>query len=167
MDDVQLDRFGAGALALLLTTSAARAQEWPGWRGPERNGIAPAAQAPSTWPEGFSPAWRVDVGEGYSSPVVSGDRVFVHSRRGDLEVVKAKDPVLNRYAQDSICRTWEVLADAVHPGGSAPLKSAGYPMAGRAKCDRARNIAPRMDVGRNRSKSFQVFRDGVKRLAGI
>ena len=79
------------ALALLLTPSAVRAQEWPGWRGPERNGIAPAAQAPSTWPEAFSPAWRVDVGEGYSSPVVSGGRVFVHSRRGDLEVVTALD----------------------------------------------------------------------------
>ena len=91
---------------------------------------------------------------------------------GDRDAVKAaypkaKDPVLNRYVQDSICGTWEVLADAVHPGGSAPLKSAGYPMAGRVKCDWARNIAPRMDVGRNRSKSFRVFRDGVKRLAGI
>ena len=79
----------------------------------------------------------------------------------------AKAPVLNRYAQDSICGTWEVLADAVHRGGSAPLKRAGHPTAGRAKCDWARNIAPRMDVSRNRSKSFQVFRDGVRRLAGI
>ena len=91
---------------------------------------------------------------------------------GDRDAVKAaypnaKDPVLNGYAQDSICGTWEVLADAVHPGGSAPLKRAGYPMAGRAKCDWARNIAPHMDVSRNRSKSFQVFRDGVKDLAGI
>ena len=91
---------------------------------------------------------------------------------GDRDAVKAaypnaKDPVLNGYAQDSICGTWEVLADAVHPGGSAPLKRTGYPTAGRAKCDWARNIAPRMDVSRNRSKSFQVFRDGVKDLAGI
>ena len=91
---------------------------------------------------------------------------------GDRDAVKAayphaKDPILNGYAQDSICGTWEVLADAVHPGGSAPLKSAGYPTAGKAKCEWARRIAPRMDVDRNRSKSFQVFRDGVRRLAGI
>ena len=91
---------------------------------------------------------------------------------GDRDAVKAaypnaKDPVLNSYAQDSICGTWEILADAVHPGGSAPLKRAGYPTAGRSKCDWARNIAPRMDVSRNQSKSFQVFRDGVKDLAGI
>ena len=91
---------------------------------------------------------------------------------GDRDAVKAaypnaKDAVLKGYTQDSICGTWEVLADAVHPGGSAPLKNAGYRAAGRAKCDWARNIAPRLDVNRNRSKSFQVFRDGVRRLAGI
>ena len=35
------------------------------------------------------------------------------------------------------------------------------------KCEWARRIAPHMNVNRNRSRSFQVFRDGVKRLAGI
>ena len=87
------------ALALLLTASLARAQEWPGWRGPERDGTVPAAQAPATWPEAFAPAWRVEIGEGYSSPVVSGGRVFVHSRRGDLEIVTAFD-------LDSGARLW-------------------------------------------------------------
>ena len=90
---------------------------------------------------------------------------------GDRDAVKAaypnaKDPVLNRYRQDSICGTWEVLADAVHPGGSARLMKEGYPSSGIAKCDWARRIAPFMDINRNQSKSFQVFRDGVRRLAG-
>ena len=91
---------------------------------------------------------------------------------GDRDAVKAaypnvKEAVLNGYVQDSICGTWEILADAVHPGGSAPLKRAGYPTAGRVKCEWARKITPHMDMGRNRSPSFQVFRDGVKSLAGI
>ena len=90
---------------------------------------------------------------------------------GDRDAVKAaypnaKDLVLNGYRQDSICGTWEVLANAVHPGGSAQLQSAGYPIAGKAKCEWPRRIARHMDVNRNRSKSFQVFRDGVRRLAG-
>ncbi len=80
---------------------------------------------------------------------------------------KAREPVLNRYEQDSICGTWEVLADAIHPGGAARLKREGYPVTGEAKCDWARNIAPHMDVERNQSKSFQVFRDGIRKLAGI
>ena len=80
---------------------------------------------------------------------------------------KARDSVLNGYKQDSICGTWEVLADAVNRGGSAPLKRAGYPEAGQAKCEWARDIAPHMDVDQNQSKSFQVFREGIRKLAGI
>ena len=90
---------------------------------------------------------------------------------GDRAAVKvaypnARDAVLNGYVQDSICDTWEVLADAVHPGGRQPLKQQGYPAAGVAKCEWAGTIAPHLDVNSNQSKSFQVFRDGVKRLAG-
>ena len=91
---------------------------------------------------------------------------------GDRAAVKAaypnaRDAVLNAYAQDSIFGTWEVLADAVYQGGSAKLKQLGFPADGEAKCEWARNIAPRMDVDRNQSRSFLVFRDGVRNLAGI
>lgn len=78
----------------------------------------------------------------------------------------AKPRILNSYVQDGIVGTWEVLADAVHPGGARSLKEKGYPEIGRAKHKWAEEIAPHMDVYRNRSKSFQVFRDGVRRLAG-
>ena len=88
---------------------------------------------------------------------------------GDRAAVKAaypgaKDSVLNGYVPDSICGTWEVLADAVRPGGAARLKQSGYPETGTAKREWAEKIAPHVDVNRNRSKSFQVFRDGVKAL---
>lgn len=91
---------------------------------------------------------------------------------GDLDAVRAaypnaKESVLNGYVQDSICGTWEVLADAVHPGGAAKLKETGYPDQGRSKSEWARRIARHMDVDRNRSPSFRVFRDGVRNLAGI
>ncbi len=91
---------------------------------------------------------------------------------GDRDAVKtaysnAKDAVLNSYAQDSICGTWETLADAVHAGGSASLKKAGYPDIGIVKCDWAEAITTHMDVDSNESKSFQVFRDGIRNLAGI
>ena len=91
---------------------------------------------------------------------------------GDRAAIKAaypnaKDAVLSGYAQDSICGTWEVLADAIHPGGASQLKVLGYPPTGIAKCEWAERIAPYMDVESNKSKSFQVFRDGVRNLAGI
>ena len=91
-----------------------------------------------------------------------GDRVAV-----EAAYRSAKKAILNSYVQDSICGTWELLADAVHPDGSHRLKGSGWRETGKAKCDWARTIAPHMDVNRNRSKSFQAFRDGVKSLAGI
>ena len=89
---------------------------------------------------------------------------------GDRGAVKAAYPrakraVLDGYAQDDICGTWEVLADAVHRGGSAQIRNAGWPASGNAKCEWARKIAPHMDPDRNRSPSFRAFRDGVRRLA--
>lgn len=91
---------------------------------------------------------------------------------GDRNAVKAaypraKEQVLNGYEQDSICGTWEKLADAVYPGGSKKLKQFGWPHAGQAKCKWAENIAPHLDVEANHSRSFQVFRDGIRKLAGI
>lgn len=88
---------------------------------------------------------------------------------GDCAAVKAAYPrarksVLKRYRQDEVCGTWEVLADAVHVGGAAALKKAGWPAPGRAKCEWARKIAPHMDPDRNRSPSFRAFRDGVRGL---
>jgi len=67
------------------------AQDWPQWRGPSRDGAVAAANVPSAWPASFSRAWRTDVGEGYASPIVSGGRVFVHSRTDPQEVVTALD----------------------------------------------------------------------------
>ncbi|HET8782648.1 MAG TPA: PQQ-binding-like beta-propeller repeat protein, partial [Pyrinomonadaceae bacterium] len=76
-------------LTLLLLTSAitANGQEWTQWRGPARDGSVSAKNAPAKWPETFHRTWRVDVGEGYSSPVVANGRVFVHTRRDPEEIV--------------------------------------------------------------------------------
>jgi hypothetical protein len=91
---------------------------------------------------------------------------------GDRNAIKTayprvKESILNTYEQDSICGTWEKLADAVFPGGSQKLKKLGWPYTGQAKCKWAENIAPHLDVNANSSKSFQVFRDGIRNLADI
>lgn len=78
---------------------------------------------------------------------------------------KAKVDVLNFYQQDSVCGTWEWLADAVHPGGSAAIKKAGWPLPGQIKYEWADRIGPGMTVDYNLSPSFGKFRDGVRRLA--
>lgn len=81
------------ALALLLSAAlpCGVAAQWPEWRGPARDGVVPAAAVPAAWPETLSEGWAVEVGEGYSTPVVGEGRVFVHSRRDPEEVVMAFD----------------------------------------------------------------------------
>ena len=80
------------AIALVLATgSVLSAQEWTGWRGPSRDGAVAAAMVPKPWPKALTRSWQVDVGEGYSSPVVSRGRAFVHSRRDPDEIVTAID----------------------------------------------------------------------------
>jgi len=66
---------------------AVSAQEWTQWRGPARDGSVTSKNVPATWPETLKRAWRVEIGEGYSSPVVSGGRAFVHGRRDPEEIV--------------------------------------------------------------------------------
>jgi outer membrane protein assembly factor BamB len=80
----------AAVLSLSFFQSAA-AQEWTQWRGPTRDGLVPATSAPSAWPESLRRLWRVEIGEGYASPVVSSGRVFIHGRRDPEEVVTAID----------------------------------------------------------------------------
>ena len=76
------------AVALSVTTSAF---QWQQWRGPTRDGIAPAANVPAAWPDKPTLKWKQPAGEGYSSPVVDAGRVFVHSRQDPQETVTAFD----------------------------------------------------------------------------
>ena len=85
------------ALILLLSTSiltlthSATAQDFPQWRGPNRDGIVTGFTAPATWPAQLKQRWKIQVGAGHASPVVVGQRVYLHSRVDDNEIVRAVD----------------------------------------------------------------------------
>lgn len=64
---------------------------WSQWRGPARDGVASSFTVPSAWPAQLTRRWQVTVGLGHASPVVSGDRVVLHSRLGNREVIAAYD----------------------------------------------------------------------------
>ncbi|MDP2794303.1 MAG: hypothetical protein Q8O25_09540 [Sulfurisoma sp.] len=77
---------------------------------------------------------------------------------------KAKQDVLARYQQDSPCDTWELLADAIYPGGLSAIKSVGWPLPGQVKHEWAKTIGPLMDIDQNDSPSFAKLRDGLRRV---
>jgi outer membrane protein assembly factor BamB len=78
------------AMLILFFGSFASAQEWNQWRGPNRDGVA-VFSPPARWPETLTRKWKVAVGGGYSSPVVSGSKIFVHTHTGDQETVSSLD----------------------------------------------------------------------------
>ncbi len=79
---------------------------------------------------------------------------------------RAKQRALESYVQDGVCGTWEVLADAIHPGGAVAIKKAGWPLPGQLKHEWAEKIGPGMDIEHNASPSFCKLRDGLRRLIG-
>jgi hypothetical protein len=88
---------------------------------------------------------------------------------GDLPAVRksyfnAKVDILESYVNDSICGTWEKLADAVYPGGARALARRGWQTVGAEKFKWAEEIPPRMDVDSNASPSFCRFRDAIRSL---
>ncbi len=81
---------------------------------------------------------------------------------GDIPAIKnaypsAKDSVLKNYRNDSICDTWELLADAIYAEGSSRLKKRGWQAVGREKSTWAEKITPNMNVEKNKSPSFCYF----------
>ena len=70
----------AGALTLCAAVPALAAQEsqWPGFRGPNHNGVALAGNPPTEWGDEKNLAWKLELpGPGASSPIVVGDRIYV------------------------------------------------------------------------------------------
>lgn len=88
---------------------------------------------------------------------------------GDREALlkaypRIRKDVLARYKQDSVCDTWELLADAIYPGGSRAIKDKGWPLPGQVKHQWAQQIGPLLDFDRNISPSFKKLRQGLLRL---
>lgn len=78
-------------VTLFVTPAAQRGPvDWNQWRGAGRTGMSTYA-VPASWPEKPTQVWKAQAGIGHSSPVVSGDRVFLLSRVGEQEALTAYD----------------------------------------------------------------------------
>lgn len=119
------------ALALLASTVALGAQErastdWPQWRGPNRDGSAPSFTAPKAWPEALNKRWQVEVGIGYASPVLVGNRVYIFSRRGDDEYLTALEAATGKQVWESHYAAPYTLVRAALPHGLGPKSTPAF-----------------------------------------
>ena len=78
------------ALTLMFSLGACGvfAQDWPQWRGPNRDAKAADFKAPKTWPKELTEKWKVTVGEGVATPALVGDKLFVFSRQDGNEITR-------------------------------------------------------------------------------
>jgi outer membrane protein assembly factor BamB len=66
-------------------------QDYPQWRGHNRDGSASAFSKPESWPDTLRLRWKVEVGEGYATPILVGKIVYVFTRRNGKEGISALD----------------------------------------------------------------------------
>ena len=79
-----------GIVTITIVPLAA-AQDWPQWRGPNRDGAISSFREPAAWPERLQQRWKVEVGFGYATPLLVGERIYMFSRQGEEEVMQALD----------------------------------------------------------------------------
>jgi outer membrane protein assembly factor BamB len=85
------------SVLVLVGSVVLGARDWPHWRGPSATGIASASALPSTWSATSGVAWQAALeGSGVSSPIVSGNRVFVTSQAGDGRRRAGNHPTLTQ-----------------------------------------------------------------------
>jgi outer membrane protein assembly factor BamB len=106
--------------AILLSTAA---QDWPGFRGPGRDGVVPGFTAPAEWPKELKKGWQVEVGEGTSSPALVGGQLFLHVRQGEDEVALCLDAATGKEIwRDKVEMKYDPPTEA-KPYGKGPFAS--------------------------------------------
>jgi outer membrane protein assembly factor BamB len=105
---------GSLILGIVSTLSA---QDWPQWRGINRDGKVEGFKAPDEWPAALTKKWSITVGPADATPALAGKKLFVFTRIGSDEVIQCLDADtgkvlwLDRYAAATVTGP-----AAQHPG---------------------------------------------------
>ena len=114
-------------LILMALGAAAPAQDWPQWRGPNRDDKVPGFAPPKTWPQEFHQKWKVAVGQADATPALCGGKLYVFARQDENEVILCLDAATGNAIWSN---KYEVLVitgpAAKHPGPrSSPTVAEG------------------------------------------
>ena len=96
------------------------------WRGANRDGAVAGFKAPSAWPEQLVQRWKVDVGLGYATPLVVGNRVYIFSRQGEDEVMSALDAASGKVLWRTGYPAPFEMNSAAAPHGKGPKSTPVY-----------------------------------------
>lgn len=100
------------ACTIILFATPLYAQDWPQWRGPNRDGSAPALS--SKWPKSLNEQWKVTVGVGHASPVVANGKIYVFARQGEEETLLSLDAATGK----EIWTSSQPISYTMHPAAT-------------------------------------------------
>ena len=114
-------------VALVITGAAAvnaqrASRDYVQWRGQQRDGSASAFVEPKAWPAELTRRWKVEVGEGYGTPLIVGDVVYVFTRIDGQEGMTALDAATGR-------QRWRTSYPAPYTPSKAAEKHGASPKA--------------------------------------
>ena len=117
MKNTNLSRALMVVCVLLVSASVVFAQDWPQWRGPNRDGKVTGFKAPQQWPKELKLRWKTPVGTGDATPAVVGVKLYVFTRQGVeevttfLEVERGEEQWMSKYVAQAVTG-----AASRHPG---------------------------------------------------
>ena len=107
---------GSGAVAAGQSASL----DYTQWRGANRDGAAASFAEPKSWPDKLTLKWKVDVGAGYATPLIVGNRVYTHTRRGENEVMMALDAATGKSMWETSYAAPYNMNPSTSPHGQGP-----------------------------------------------
>lgn len=91
-DTMRAEKYLAVTVLVGVLSSSVRAEDWPQFQGPDRNGISTETGLLKAWPKsGPEVKWEVSVGMGYSAPSICGGEVFILDRTAEDDPEERKD----------------------------------------------------------------------------
>jgi outer membrane protein assembly factor BamB len=114
-------------VALLMTARCGWAQDWPQWRGANRDAKTTGFTAPNTWPKELTKKWKATVGQADATPALVGDKLYVFARQGGEEVTLCLDATTGKEVwSDKFAVQGATGASASHAGPrSSPTVAEG------------------------------------------
>ncbi|MCX6333619.1 MAG: PQQ-like beta-propeller repeat protein [Bacteroidia bacterium] len=83
-------------IMLLIYSANLYSQDWPQFRGINRDGKVTGFKAPTAWPDTLIPQWKIKVGTGDATPVLAGKKIYLHTRQEGDEVIICVDAITGK-----------------------------------------------------------------------
>ena len=102
----------------IFSSTNSFSQDWPQWRGINRDSKVTGFKAPAAWPAELKQEWKVTVGFGDATPVLAGNKIYLNTRQGDQEVILCLDAATGKELWKNTYASMAVTGPSAsqHPG---------------------------------------------------